>query len=216
MDLDPIRFLLLNPTAIGEDFYQKGSSTKQILGYNVVRNKSYTPYLLPILLFLFAGCASGTIDLSKTKVVPQGESVVFGWVNVILGGNPVVNWGKVSVPIYSGKIFVLSNATSKAVAYNLSGDGTFYWHLPSGDYSIAAIEFAARGGNVNVPIFADFQITQDKPIIYIGKLTLVYGGLRAHIDVEDHFSQEIEKFKNKFPEIKGEPVKNLMKLEKRR
>lgn len=182
----------------------------------MVWRKYYILSSLLILVLLLTGClATSTIDISKNEVVPEKESVVFGRVNLILGGEPVI-WRKLSIPMHSGQIFVLTIATSKAVIYNLTGDGSFYWHLPPGDYSIAAIEFAAGGGNINARIFADFQVPEEKSVIYIGKLTLVFSKLRYYMNVEDDYEQEIEKFKNKFPEIKGEIVKNLMKLEKKR
>jgi hypothetical protein len=174
--------------------------------------------ILLILVLFLAGCSPlpPTIDIPKNNVIPDRESVVFGRVNVILGGKPVVTWEKFGIPMYSGSIFVLRIGTSKAVTHVLTGDGSFYWHLPPGDYSIAAFEFGGSISNVNVRIFADFKVPEEKLITYIGKITLVFSDSRYYMNVEDDYEQEVEKFKKKFPEIKGEIVKNLMKLEKKR
>jgi hypothetical protein len=181
------------------------------------RNYYISTFLFILVLFL-AGCSPlpPTIDILKNSVIPDRESVVFGRINVILGGNPVVTWGKFGIPMYDGRIFLLRIGTSKAVGHILSGDGSFYWHLPPGDYSILAFEFGGRSSNVSARIFANFRVPEEQLITYIGKITLVFSDSRYHMNVEDDYEQAVEKFKNKFPEIKGEIVRNLMKMEKNR
>jgi hypothetical protein len=167
--------------------------------------------LLALILFL-SGCAINPIDFSKAKTTPQEEAVVFGRVNVIYKDEPKV-WGKLSSPgvFY---VLVLPSGSSEAFSHMLREDGSFYWHFPPGSYAISGFQWATRGGTRSGRIFAEFTIPERKSITYIGKLTLIFdGNYRFSMRIEDDYDQAIQEFRKKFPEIKEEPVKNLMKLE---
>ena len=168
---------------------------------------------LPLALILFlSGCATNLIDFSKAKTVPQEEAVVFGRVNVIYKEEPKV-WGKLSSPgVFH--ILVLPGGSPEAFSHMLLEDGSFYWHLPLGSYAISGFQWAGRGGTRSGHIFAEFTIPERKSITYIGKLTLTFDrNYRSSMQIDNDYDQAIQEFKKKFPEIKEEPVKNLMKLE---
>ena len=173
------------------------------------RKKRFLPFAL--ILFL-TGCATNPIDFSKAKTVPQEEAVVFGRVNVIYKDEPKV-WGKLSSPgVFN--ILVLPGGSSEAFLHMLREDGSFYWHLPLGSYTISGFQWTGRGGTRSGRIFAEFTIPERKSITYIGKLTLIFDrNYSSVMQIEDDFDQAIQEFKKKFPETKEEPVKNLMKLE---
>jgi hypothetical protein len=170
---------------------------------------------LSVILILFlTGCVTNPIDLSKAKTVPQEEAVVFGRVNIIYKNEPKV-WGKLSSPgvFY---ILVLPSGSSEAFSHMLREDGSFYWHLSPGSYAISGFQWTggSGGGTKSGRIFAEFVVPQKKSVTYIGKLILIFdGSYRSNTQVEDDYEQAIQGFKKKFPEIKDEPVKNLMKLE---
>jgi hypothetical protein len=177
---------------------------------------------LALILFL-SGCATKPIDLSTAKAVPQEEAVVFGSVDIIHKDEPEA-WGKLSSPgaLY---ILVLPSGSSEAFSYMLREDGTFYWHLRPGDYTIAQLTWEReRSGlwstgseKVTGRIFANFRVAGGGSLNYIGTLTIVFEdkGYRYFMRVEDEFDQAFKVFSSKFPNIKGEAVKNLMQLEKR-
>jgi len=167
-------------------------------------------YFLLILALFFTGCATNPIDFSKAKTAPQGEAIVFGRVCVIYKGEPQVWKG---IPPYTPfQILVLPIVATEAYSYALLGDGSFYWHLPPGAYAISGFDWIQR--RMRGRIFTEFVVPEDKSTTYIGKLTLdIDRTYRYSILIEDDYEQAIQNFKNKFPEIKGEPIKNLMKLE---
>jgi len=177
--------------------------------------------LIALILFLW-GCATNPIDLSKVKTLPKEEAVVFGRVDIIYKNEPTV-WGKLSSPggFY---IFVLPGGSSEAFSHMLREDGTFYWHLQPGDYTIAELawERATSGfwssgwEKVTGRIFANFKVAEGGSLNYIGTLTIVFEdkGYRYFLRVGDDFDQATKVFSSKFPDIKGEAVKNLMQLEK--
>ena len=167
-------------------------------------------YLSIILILSLTGCASNPIDFSKAKTLPHGEAIVFGRVNVIYKGEPKVWKG---IPPYTPfLILVLPTTTKEAYSFALLDDGSFYWHLPPGTYAISGFDWIEK--HMHGRIFAEFVVPEDKSISYIGKLTLDFDRTyRYSMRVVDDYDQAIQNFKSKFPEIKGEPIKNLMKLE---
>jgi hypothetical protein len=179
-------------------------------------------YLSIILILSLTGCATNPIDLSKAKAVPMEEAVVFGRVNIIHKNEPKV-WGKLSSPggFY---ISVLPGGSSEAFSHTLREDGSFYWHLRPGDYTIAGLTwererkgFLSSGWEkVTGRIFANFKVAEGGSLNYIGTLTIVFEdkGYRYFMRVEEDFDQASKVFSSKFPNIKGEAVKNLMQLEK--
>jgi hypothetical protein len=180
-------------------------------------------FLSLVLILFLSGCATNPIDLSKAKTVPQEEAVVFGRVNIIHKNEPKV-WGKLSSPGVS-YILVLPGGSQEAFSHMLREDGTFYWHLRPGDYTIAELTWEReRGGfwssgreKVTGRIFTNFKVAEGGSLNYIGTLTIVFEdkGYRYFMRVEDEFDQASKVFSSKFPNIKGEAVKNLMQLEKR-
>jgi hypothetical protein len=179
-------------------------------------------YLSIILTLSLAGCAT-SIDLLKTKTVPQNESIAFGRIKVISKGEEV-NWP--AIPIHRFNVSILKEASSEGVIYMLAGgDGSFYWHLRPGDYTIADFDWRRRTTDfLGLPateqirgrIFANFKVPQGGSLVYIGTLTMVFAdkGYRYFMGVGDDFDQAFKVFNDKFPNLKREAAKNLMQLEK--
>jgi len=177
-------------------------------------------YVSIVLILFLTGCAT-SIDLLKTKTVPQNESIVFGRIKVISKAKEV-NW--TTFPVQTFNISILKDSSSEGVMYLLKIDGTFYWHLRPGDYSIAEFEWRRRSSgflssgieSLRGRIFATFKVPEAGSLIYIGTLTMFFEdkGYRYLMRVEDEFDQVPNIFSGKFPNIKGEAVKNLMQVEK--
>jgi hypothetical protein len=167
-------------------------------------------YHILALALLFTSCASTSpISLSDTQGLLQGEVLVFGRVKVLVlrGGVAelyVDDWDSIGAEF---RIYILPDADSKPVAYDLSGDGTFYWHLPPGGYTITGYRMFGGAGR----IFAQFVISEGTSLVYIGTLTALYS-----FRIEDDYEQAIRGLKDKFPEIRGEAAKSLMHLENAR
>jgi hypothetical protein len=159
----------------------------------------------------------------KTKTVPQNESIVFGRVKVISKGEEL-NWP--TFPINRFNVSILKDGSSEGVIYTLTGgDGSFYWHLRSGDYTIAEFDWQRKTTDfLGLPdteqirgrIFANFKVPEEGSLIYIGTLTMLFEdkGYRYFMRVEEEFEQATKVFNSKFPNLKREAVKNLMQLEK--
>ncbi len=96
----------------------------------------------------------------------------------------------------------------------LKDDGFFIWHLPAGSYTIASFEWISYGVSKG-RIFADFRVLKNKAT-YIGTLTLSFTGSHYTTFVADEYEFSLSTFKNKFPDMKEEPIRYLMQMEERR
>jgi hypothetical protein len=168
--------------------------------------------LLAFVMFL-ASCASSPIKLSETDEIATDERIVFGRVKV-MRGEEAINWEW--KPLFGPgqfEISILPDGSSEAIYYRLSDDGSFYWHLPPGGYSIAGYHWQfSEGMSSGNRIFADFIVPGERTATYIGTLVIA-GGL---ISIEDEYEEAINAFNSKFEEFREPITKNLMRLEKRR
>lgn len=158
--------------------------------------------LFSCVLFLFHGCAAQKIEVRKISELPRGESLVFGRVEVIRNGKEM-KWARYGTNL---SLIIQREGENEAFAYKLvEEDGTFYWHLPTGRYTILGFDWARMSGR----IFTTFDVPGPDPT-YIGTLIIRFAGYRYQWEIKDHFLFAIEKLEKKFPEFKEEPLKNLM------
>ena len=162
------------------------------------------------VVLVLSGCASSPIDLSKTKSFPQNDGVVFGRVRIISDGETE----KLTTIFGESRfgVLLLPDQSSKAMYVPLKDDGSFFWHLPPGGYTIAGFEYQK---STTGRIFAHFDVIKDK-VTYVGTLTIMFRGSRYAISVEDEYDSAIKEFRKRFSEIKGEARKSLLEMEKRR
>ncbi len=165
-------------------------------------------YFLLILALLLTSCASA-ITLSNTEDLPQGEALVFGRVQFIWKGDP--DLGQIS-------LFLLPPPDLEPIRHTLTGDRSFYWHLPPGDYAITDVS-SSRSGLFALRrrrLVPHFVIPEDSRLVYIGTLMVIFDGQRYVMRIEDEYAQALKGLKGGFPEIGGEATKHLMHVEKGR
>ena len=169
--------------------------------------------VLILTIFIFSCASLSPINLSDPKAVLPNEAIVFGRVEVMEGGTAITSWG-----IWSGifQIFIQADNFSKTIDYALSGNGSFYWRLTPGNYTI--IGFDGPGsmglGRRSGRIFARFTIPKENSTVYIGTLTIYFMRGVYSKRIKDDYDLALENFKKKFPGIKGDADKSLMQLEK--
>lgn len=169
-------------------------------------------HLVALLSVLLSSCyaTSSSLDLREKTPVPAGESVVFGRVNVIMDNAPIT-WkytlmGRQEPGMF--RIHVLSDATSQVVSHGLTGNGFFVWHLPPGSYTIAGFRYHVQ---VKGRITARFTVPPGTPLLYIGTLE-IQNLFRTNI--VDDFDDANRDLRTRFPDLQGNAVKSLMKLER--
>jgi hypothetical protein len=168
-----------------------------------------------LIILLLTGCASSSIDLSEMQSLPQDQGIIFGRVRVIEGGTEVKlsSWRGLS----RLRLIILPDTSSKAIYVPLKEEsGFFIWHLSAGSYTIATFTWDRGSADyIHGRIFADIRVLENKAA-YIGTLTLSFTGSSYTTFVEDEYECSLSTFKNKFPDMKEEPIRYLMQMEKKR
>jgi hypothetical protein len=183
------------------------------------------PSLVLFSFLVFAGCGfiplrPSLIDATATKVIPQGESIVFGRVHVVDRGKFVDHW----YPHVTGyfRLYLLRDSSTQFLAYNLSGDGSFYWHLPPGHYTLTSFVWHDSLTHLTRPVLAVFEFAEGDSAIYIGTLTVTFTESRhfSHrlpagqpsLEIKDDYGEAIQRFRVD-RSTRGLAAKNLMHLE---
>ena len=180
-------------------------------------NKSW---FVLFLVYLLTSCA--VVRLEDVKELPGKERVVFGRIKVIEEGQPK-DWG-----VGGGfLVHIIPDAGPEPIPYGyyLTGNGSFYWDLPAGDYIITEFErpvsdwtpgFGYLGHkSVRRGILARFVIPEAMSPIYVGTLTIRSEAGRYTMVVEDEYDLALQRLKQQFPEVRGPVAKRLMRLELR-
>ena len=128
----------------------------------------------------------------RVRVISEGKVVTSSWVSSRF------------------RLFVVNDATSKTITHSVTEDGSLYWHLPPGTYAIAGFKWGDRSGR----IAASFT-SEAGTIDYIGTLTITFRAGHYSVRVDDDFDEAVQRFTSNFPDVTGDPVKNLMHLEER-
>jgi len=183
--------------------------------------------LLPALWILVLS-ASGyafsqptpTIEVSNVASVPEGEGIVFGRVKVNDKGT-LIDWGGLNSYSEYGSLTVVvaQEHGSEHWRHHLSEDGSFYWHLPPGSYSILAFSYWSPERKLLTirPIVARFSIFESKKLTYIGTLAITsFTGEVHSIRIEDEYEEALGALPYKFSVVKPTISKHIMSLEKMR
>jgi len=177
-------------------------------------------YIL-ILALLLTSCAryTGLVRLTDTEAPLGREAIVFGRVKVVEEGEPR-DWN------WRGGRFIITilpeaNPERAPYSYQLDGDGSFYWTLPAGGYTITDFQYLYSVNiftdrHVRRVIFARFIIPEAPAPIYIGTLTIREEEGRYTIHVEDEYEPAFQRLKERVPEVTGPVTKRLMQLKERR
>ncbi len=179
-------------------------------------------YHILILALLLTSCGpSGRVGyLYDIKTPPGREAIVFGRVKVVEKGEPL-DWGFKWSRWWYFHIHILADAGPEPIpySYSLNGDGSFYWTLPAGGYTITDFWWLSRPTGVmrivRRVIFARFIVPEAPAPIYIGTLAIREEEGRYTIHVEDEYKQAFQRLKEKVPEVTEPVTKRLMQLKER-
>jgi hypothetical protein len=181
----------------------------------VLDMRYYGRHLILLLSFLFSSCyaTSSSLDLREQTSVPSGETVVFGRVNVIMDDKPVT-WGYTFMGRQDPgmfRILVQFDATPQVLSHGLTDNGVFVWHLPPDGYTIAGFNYHV---GTSGRIMAQFRVPQGISLLYIGTLEIrMKNYISYRMVVVDESDEAKRDLKSRFPELQGDVVKALMKLE---
>ena len=92
------------------------------------------------------------------------EKTVFGRVVVIHKGKEQ-EWGSILGPEFA--IYIVSERTGEVQVHRIKGDGTFYWTLAPGDYTVAAFGAVGLDAPTRGRIWYKFTVEPSDKAVYI-------------------------------------------------
>lgn len=159
------------------------------------------------LALLLVACA-GQLQIKDVEAPSPNQSIVFGTIDIVQGGKPQP-WKSFWVEAW---IILLRPGSTEGMPYKIGGDGSFYWGLDPGDYTILGFELLERGKQSG-RIGATFTVSEGAKSIYIGTLKVLMEESAYKLGISDDYPAAAESFKKRFPKAE-EPVKSLARLEK--
>jgi hypothetical protein len=183
-------------------------------------------FSLLVLLF-FCSCATpipqSRIDISSTKEIQKNEALVFGQVKVIKDGK-TLSWKPepkvISILVYRFvpdffTVTIKEEATNKKLVYRLVGNGSFYWRLPAGTYSITGYHYNLGASNVEshfLPgLIPRFAVSKDDSANYIGTLSIEIHPLGSDVmQIADYYDQAVRDLESELPVMISRTIKALM------
>ena len=151
----------------------------------------------------------GQLQVKDVDVPSLNQGIVFGKLDLTEDGK-AQPWKSFFAGV-EAKLLISQPGSRKAMTYSIGGDGSFYWGLEPGDYTILGFDIL-NGGIRSGHIGATFTVSEEAKSVYIGNLkVLMEKGIYA-VGIEDDYSVAAELFKNRFPKAQN-PVKNLALLD---
>ncbi len=183
---------------------------------------------LALLALAAAGCQAAvnipTLGHESAAKIEDGK-VAFGKISVIGRNGPIIWKGFTCQEVLTFdcpdvfRVYVFPKDVREPVSHLLKGDGSFYWVLAPGEYTIGGFKFedyegARRKYSVTGRIAATFAVPPDKPNVYLGTTTVFLGRGRCADKIEDEYDSARNGLKEQKDSPPGEPVKSLAVLDR--
>lgn len=173
------------------------------------------PSVLIIIVLLLTSC-SYYVKLADVKELPGHKPIVFGRIKVIEKDHSKSSWWHCG-----RRVHIISDSVPEQAPYYycLTEDGSFYWNISPGGYTITQLSardpiqksfFGQAWGERG--ILARFVVPEGLALIYIGTLIIKQVGDRYKMHVKDHYHQDLQRLKGQFTEISSPVAKHLMEL----
>ena len=183
---------------------------------------------LAVLALVVTGCQATTslptLGSESSAEIKDG-SVVFGKISVI-GRKGPITWKGFSCretltfdcpDVF--RVYVFPENAGETFNHMLNGDGSFYWVLKPGTYTIGGYKFedwsaGQRARYVTGRIAGKFVVPPDTPSVYLGTTKVFLGGGRYGAEVRDEFDSARRELKDQNAAPDGKPYKSLIALER--
>lgn len=161
-----------------------------------------------LTLLLFWGCAVPP-TIKDVEELSEDTSMVFGSIEVYDDGEKQ-EWGTRFFGHDHFYLTILPPDSSEAISYKLAKDGTFFWSLPPGEYTLLGYVWDTDIGQRSGRIGTDFNVPEPGADAYIG--TIVFRGNMVFLvpDFEDRFEEVAALYRARFPGRQGAAVKQLV------
>ena len=184
-------------------------------------------WLIVFVALTLAGCQTTstlpTLGGESSAKIKDGR-VVFGKISVI-GRNGPITWKGFSCretltfdcpDVF--RVYVFPGNVGEPFNHMLNDDGSFYWVLKPGTYTIGGFKFedwsaGHKASYITGRIAGKFVVPPDKPSVYLGTTNVFLGGGRYGAEVKDEFDSARRGLKDQRAAPDGESYKSLVVLE---
>jgi hypothetical protein len=167
--------------------------------------------LLLAIVFSVAGCASAS-TMPRAENIGADTQVAFGSAEVIINGERQ-KWGM----NWSGEshffLLILPEGTDKAISYDLSNEGYFYWPLAAGKYELLGYHWQKIGEQRVGEIRAEFVVPVTGEDVYVGTLRFLGTEYMLGTLLADEFEDATARFYERFSNRGAAAEKALMVLQ---
>lgn len=167
-----------------------------------------------LLVILLAACAAPPVD-EKAATAEAGYGRAFGELRYIEDGRQA-KWGSLFPSTDSLTLFVRSVRSGQVQYMDVPADGTLFWPLEQGDYTIVGFQLARRGAATFTRtgrLMTRFSVPQAGQAVYIGDLLIESRGGAIRSQVLDRYEAALERVHERIAGAKLMPAKGLMQPE---
>lgn len=161
-------------------------------------------FLAVALVTALLGCES-TGAIKSVDEVDASSKVSYGRVEVLSSKTPESWYDDCGFMEHlvcpdAFRLIVLPVGGGEPITHRLEGDGSFFWSLPPGDYTIAEWEWEVWGhdrGVTSGTVAGQFTIPADTSATYLGTIVVALSGSRYAVRLRDEYETATKKLIDK-------------------
>jgi hypothetical protein len=166
--------------------------------------------------------------IERVEAPVEGKNIVFGRVDVQSSNRPSEWSGSCADKIYlvcpdDFEVWVVRSGSRELTSHRLAGDGSFYWTLAPGAYSLLGWEWqtfkagtffeGSKSRTRSGRIGGQFTVPADKNTVYLGTIEIQLSDSRYRSRVLDDHDVATRRLHEKFPTVETEPAASLVRLQ---
>lgn len=175
-------------------------------------SKIFGAGLVTAALFVLGCETAPTIKDVDTETVASDTHIVFGTVDVFDQQGKRQKFGMGWTGANMFYLTILPASSSEATTYKVGKDGSFYWSLKPGDYTLLGWHWDYKGERRSSHLGIPFTVPESGGDTYLGSFVFraFPGGLLPMI--EDRFDSVVSLYDRKFPGRKGTAVRRVAEM----
>jgi len=172
------------------------------------RNVTIRRFFVFFLILAIAGCASAP-TMPRVEEIGADTPVAFGSAEVIIDDKRQ-KWGMGWTGESHFFLLILPEGVSKAISYDLSNEGDFYWPLAPGRYELLGYHWQKGTEQRRGEIRAEFAVPDTGEDVYVGSLKFLGTEYVLGTVLVDDYEESKARFRDRFPARQDNSIRGLM------
>ena len=174
-----------------------------------MRRQITAPGILAAILAAALAACSSAPTMPSAEEIAADKQVAFGSAEVIIDKKRQ-KWGFGWTGESHFYLLILPDGSSKAISYDLTTDGNFYWPLAAGRYLLLGYHWQKGNEQRRGDIGAEFVVPDTGEDVYIGSLTFIGNEFVLGSKLVDDYEESKATFETKFPGRRNNSISGLM------